>query len=155
MVPRTGPFRWGSVTCPKGYFLVTSVAVSILVYLHVVTVLLWEDLEGRHLTSHLSYLRLLSFSFPVQRWTGICLFAFLEISMILLAEPGPLPQLQAVSRVSKSPRKGRLEYRLYLCHLNVHDNTMTQILLFLSFYRWEDWVTEYLITFPNHTAIKH
>lgn len=50
------------------------------------------------------------------------IFAFLEFSMTLLAELDPLLQFsrlmeQEASRIIKSPRQGRLRYRLYLYHL--------------------------------------
>lgn len=155
MVPCTGPFRWESVPCPKGCFLVTSVAVSILVYLRIVTVALWEDLESSHLTSHLFYLRLLSFSFLVQRWTGICIFAFPEFSMILLAEPDPLPQLQEVPRISKSPR--RVDWDTNFTYIT----SMSTVTLWLKCYYFSHFPGENLShrvfnnLVPNHTASKY
>lgn len=59
---------------PKGFFFVTSVLVTIVVYHHIgMSLPPWCNWGRGHLPSYLFYLRLLPFSAPVHRWTGRCI----------------------------------------------------------------------------------
>lgn len=150
-----GPFRWESVPCPKGiffFFLVPSVTVTILVYLHIIQSFTLSWLGGGCLTSHLFYLRLLPFSSPGHRQTGgyICFPGF---SNILLAEADPFAQWlwkeEEASGMSQIPRQGSMRFGLHLCRLHSHHNPVTPVLLLFSFYRWGNCVAEHFITCPK------
>lgn len=126
MLPCIGLFRWECVTCPKGIFFCHFNNSDILVYLHVVLSLtLWEHWKGG-ISHHTCFT---SDCCPFLSQYTVSIFSLPEFSMILLAEPGPLPQLRGnccwSRRHLESARvPGRVRYWLYLYHLNVHNNTM-------------------------------
>lgn len=116
----------------------------------------WLGVGTSHIIPILPQIAALSFPSTQMNWDMYLLFQnflqFFEQSPIVFPSCSETADWWSRGCLESTSTPGRANWNMdftAITSVHVHNKPMTQMLLFFSFYRWENWVTERLITCPN------